>query len=286
MAKRILSGNELEGLNRALKQQLLLEIAQDSNLVSEMLLFHGGSGLCLINGSPRSSVDLDFMIADTIKTATVDDLKSRLEVNLSERLEIPPDMSVVVNKVKLNKNPASFYVSIRGENVIHSTRVKVEFWKAPRSTLEKVNASMEPLPYEKKSSIPVITLDEYFADKVFALGVRPYFASRDVFDLHWLGACRNTTSCSAEKLRHRFDVYPSQTPQSWLKQAEKRLSELPMMHNEVKSNLLDLLPEMYDLSDGTVERMLMTAERALEDGIKMVRHMDYDSSHEGHEPCP
>ncbi|GMV69720.1 MAG: hypothetical protein AMXMBFR76_21590 [Pseudomonadota bacterium] len=186
----------------------------------------------------------------------------------------------MVSKAKDRRNPHSFAVSISGKDIIGSVRVNIEFWKAASAAISPVHAVIAPIRIARgpgagmQTFVPTADLPEIFADKVFALGARPYLKPRDVFDLHWLHVQGGFRECSPDDIQIRLDTYPLETPADWIEKAVSRLTTLSHAEDEILADLRRWLPASWPLDSSAVADMARTAGMALERGIEVMRGID------------
>lgn len=152
-------------------------------------VFHGGTSLRFLRGSPRQSEDLDFMItqeaAQALATAMVrvhDRVRSRMRL-------LTPGCEVELKGPK-GKAVEAWYFTWSHPNVIGSVKVKTEFLV---TTLEHLAAyqSTHLMPttggmLSVTGYLPGPTLVSAWSDKVVALAMRQALKWRDVFDLDFI----------------------------------------------------------------------------------------------------
>jgi predicted nucleotidyltransferase component of viral defense system len=279
MAKRKLTPEDEFYLRQSLHVAVLDALMASRRWAPGDLVFQGGTSLCLAHGSPRVSEDLDFLVNASLDLASI-------QGEVEERLKkaggwIPPDTHLSVSKAKDGRNPHSFFVTIGGENVIGALRVRIEMWQTPESVLSAIKVVVAPVRLTSGAAagmvahVPTAELSELYADKVFALAVRSYFKPRDVFDIYWLNAFHGLHECSAENMRVRLTTYPNVTAAKWIEKADERRLLLSGDVNDVVANeLKKWLPSVWSLDKKSVNEMLQYTERALAQGIDVMRAVD------------
>lgn len=203
MVKRHISATDAFDLRQALHVATLDALMASRRWMPGDLVFQGGSSLHLAHGSPRFSEDLDFLVDSALN---LDLVAGAVRDRLDGTPWIPSNANLVVSKAKDQRNPHSFAVSIGGKDLIGSVRVNIEFWRAASAAVSPIHAVIAPIRLARgpgagmQTFVPTADLPEIFADKVFALGSRPYLKPRDVFDLHWLHVQGGFRECATSDL--------------------------------------------------------------------------------------
>ncbi|MDR3323760.1 MAG: nucleotidyl transferase AbiEii/AbiGii toxin family protein, partial [Zoogloeaceae bacterium] len=169
MSKRQLSPTEAFELRQALHIATLDALMASQRWNPGELVFQGGTSLHLAHGSPRFSEDLDFLVSDSLNLAPI-------AASVCERLSdlgwLPDDAALTVGKTRDGRNPYSFVVSIGGENIIGSVRVKVELWQTNGRILSGLQVVVAPVRLARgalagmQTFVPTAELAEIHADKV------------------------------------------------------------------------------------------------------------------------
>ncbi len=245
------------------------------------LVFQGGTSLHLAHGSPRFSEDLDFLVSSNLKLAAIN---KAVEARLAGAAWLPAGTEVKVTKAKEGHNPHAFDVTIGGATVIGAVRVKVELWAADKN-LAIAPLSVHIVPVRLASGpasgaqafVPAADQAEIYADKVFALGARPYLKPRDVFDLHWLThtSPRNVDRgpLTQRELEVRLATYPNQSVDTWLAGAVARRAELLGARDKVTTDLRRWLPPSWPMTPEAAQEMIDVSIVALDEGIALMRIM-------------
>src|SRR5660397_11042 len=183
--KRTLSSEEQQRLRAILQSAAISALMDSRRWQPGELAFQGGTCLHLAYGSARFSEDLDFMVRGGL---SLEGLAKEVLRRIRLPPDIPADMTVVVSKGKDERNPHVFMITLGGPNVIGSAKVKIELWQTRETALNSLKLVVSTItsPAGGQAFVPVLTLDEILADKVYALGARDRLKARDVFDLWWL----------------------------------------------------------------------------------------------------
>jgi len=240
------------------------------------LAFQGGTCLHLAYGSARFSEDLDFMVRGGLS------LKG-LSREVQKRLRLPaglaPDLAVSVTPIKDERNPHSFYVTLSGAHVIGSAKVKIELWQTPASAMQALSIKVSTIASDMgQVFVPALSLNEIFADKVYALGGRERIKPRDVFDLWWLCE-QGVASPTPELLGTRLGIYPAASglladaAQGWMQSAAARLTELQAAGalERVAHDLKRWLPSSWAMDAAVAAPMLACATGQLQRGLELMR---------------
>lgn len=277
MAKRKLTAGEAFDLRQALHVAVLDALMASRRWQPGELIFQGGTSLHLAHSSPRFSEDLDFLVSEGLNLATLD---RTIQSRLATLSWLPPDMTLIVSAAKEAHNPHSFVVKLAGDDVIGGVRVKVELWQTPAAAMSPVGVTVVPVKLARglaagmQTFVPAATVTEIYADKVFALGARPYLKPRDVFDLYWIERQSGAThSCSVDDLRVRLATYPDETPAGWIEKAESRRVELQSAGAVIMEDLRRWLPSVWPLDEDSVAKMIVTATEALDRGADLMQEI-------------
>lgn len=295
MAKMLLSSTHAFDIRQALHVAVLDALVSSRRWAPGDLAFQGGTSLHLVHGSPRYSEDLDFLVNSSLKLNT---LSQTVAARLQSISWLPKVTRLTVSVAKEGRSLHAFVVSVGGENVIGSVRVKVELWKTAPDVLAKLHVVVSPVRLVSgpaagmQTFVPTSSLKEIYADKVFALAARPYLKPRDVFDLHWLNAQSAHTEpqeCSEADLRSRLATYPEETAAAWLVKARARLADLHAGGNRVATDLRRWLPSSWPLSDSDAAVMVQTSAQALLKGMDVMQRIaqgdEYHDTDVGDEVC-
>lgn len=278
MPKRHLTSAEAFDSRQALHVATLDALMASRRWEPGDLVFQGGTSLHLAHGSPRYSEDLDFLVNSSLNLQSIaKTVEARLE---GASWLVPRGAKLVVSKAKDARNPHTFVVAISGSDLIGAVRVKVELWRAPESALNAVKIAVSRIRLASGAAsglqtfVPTAELPEIYADKVFALGARPYLKARDVFDLHWLVLHGAAGVCTPESLRVRLAIYPGETTTAWLVKAQARREELASSVSPIAKDLKRWLPSSWPVTEVAVQSMIQSAISSLDEGIRVMRQIE------------
>jgi len=274
--RRVLTPSEAFDLRQALHVATLEALVLSRRWEPGELAFQGGTSLHLVHGSPRFSEDLDFLVSNTLN---LDAISASVQARLQDMPWLPQGTALQVGKAKDGHNPHAFMVSLGGPDVIGAVRVKVELWLTDPEPLSSVKIAVAPVRLATgpaagmQTFVPTADLAEIYADKVFALGARPYLKPRDVFDLHWLVNRGAQLACSQEQLQVRLATYPNETAEAWIDKALERNVELIGAAPAIAKDLQRWLPSSWPMDDHKAGAMAETAMAALTQGIDGMREL-------------
>jgi predicted nucleotidyltransferase component of viral defense system len=197
--KRAPLSNDMKiSLSSLLQLRLLEEIghfvARDET--SEQIIFHGGTSLAIVHGSPRWSEDLDFMGSpDAVRK--IMSRHRHIEAALQLRMSLEFPGSTVDIKLRQSQNTHQYgnvdRFQIRWEHpdYIGVVKVKAEFYICPPEHVADYKASACH-PHSggviSRSSILAADPASIWADKIVAIAQRPALKHRDIHDLGFLNA--------------------------------------------------------------------------------------------------
>lgn len=283
MPKKQLSATDAFDIRQALHVAVLDALMASRRWEPGDLVFQGGTSLHLAHGSPRFSEDLDFLVNSSLKLQT---LSRTMATRLQSISWLPQDARLSVTVAKEGHNPHAFVVSVGGDKLIGSVRVKVELWAADPNVLSQLKVVVSPVRLTSgpgagmQTFVPTASLHEIYADKVFAIAARPYLKPRDVFDLHWLTlhtAGGHQLVCSETELAVRLTTYPNETAEKWLVKAERRLAELDASHDRIITDLRRWLPSSWLLDKTASTEVVHSSKQALMQGIAAMKSLAHVS---------
>ena len=274
-AKRTLSTPDQQRLRAVLQTATLSALMDSRRWQPGEIAFQGGTSLHLAHGSARFSEDLDFLVRGGL---SMTGLATQVQRKLRLPPGIPADLQLAVTSGKDEHNPHVFYVTLSGPTVLGSVKVKIELWQADGAALKSLRLKVSTLTSTAgQAFVPTLTLDEIFADKVYALGARKRIKARDIFDLWWL-VDKKTAAVSLEALRTRLAIYPmpggaADTAKAWLANANLRLADLkaPTAASVISKDLKRWLPSSWPMSEAAALKMITLATVQLKAGIKTMQ---------------
>lgn len=285
--KRSLTADDQQRFRAILQSATISALMDSRRWQPGELAFQGGTCLHLAHGSARFSEDLDFMVRGGL---SLRGLSKEVQRRLQHLPGVPPDMAVTVAPSREERNPHAFMVTLGGPYVIGSAKVKIELWQTNAAALNSLKLLVRaiPSPTGQQAFVPTLTLEEIFADKVYALGARDRLKARDVFDLWWLCE-QKTMAMDTDTLCTRLDIYPgenmsrAQTAHQWLAAAQLRLADLHAAPTAavVSADLRRWLPSSWKMDDGVAAAMIaMSVQKLVEAVAVMAARYPRDASPE------
>lgn len=274
--KRTLSIRDEVYLRDVLQTATLAALMDSRRWEPGDIAFQGGTSLHLAHGSARFSEDLDFMVRGGL---SLEGLAGQVKKKLRLPFDMASDLAVSVTRSKDDRNPHSFYVTLSGQQVIGSVKVKIELWKTPANAMHALALKVSTISSAAgQTFVPTLTLEEIFTDKVYALGARARIKPRDVFDLWWL-CQKQAPRLTMQSLHNRLCIYPAPSRQStdtahaWLNSARARMAELKALGaaEQIAQDLKRWLPTSWLMDKSAVIPMLECATRQLQSGMDMMQ---------------
>lgn len=291
--KRSLRPDEQVKLREALQASTVASLMDSRRWEPGDLAFQGGTCLHLAYGSPRFSEDLDFMIRGGL---SVDSMAHEVTRRLRLPTDMAADLSVSVTGVKADRNPRSFFVTLGGENVIGSVKVKIELWETPQLALDSLQLVVKTINTDSglQAFVPSLTLEEIMADKVYAIGARPHLKPRDVFDLWWLRNHEPSVKLDSARLLSRLDIYPAKdgeretTACAWMDSGQKHLRNLESSAAAllVSTDLKRWLPSSWNMDPKEAAKMIEVSAGMLQQGMQYMRDYLDDRDADSSSPAP
>lgn len=274
--KKILSADEQFRLRTILQAAALAALMDSRRWEPGELAFQGGTCLHLAHGSARFSEDLDFMVRGGL---SLSGLAKEVQRRLRLPADIPAGLAVLVTPSRADRNPHAFMVTLSGQDVIGSAKVKIELWQTDAQVLKSVEVIVSTIasPSGAQAFVPTATLDEILVDKIYALGARERLKPRDIFDLWWLFSRSAPPKLRPDSLLARLSIYPrgdlSSTAQQWLDGADKQLAALqqPQAITMVADDLKRWLPSYWPLAKQETSAMIAAATEQLRAGVAIVQ---------------
>lgn len=144
------------------------------------LVFQGGTALRIFYNNPRFSEDLDFACIQGVETF---DIERVLTNSTSFISSFFPFLQQVKGRMQKKDDLLQQYVLTTQSTVTEQRiRLHVEVAMIPSYHHELRILSFPPL----QPVVRVETRDEILADKILALGARPYLKGRDLWDIYFL----------------------------------------------------------------------------------------------------
>lgn len=182
-------------ISRELQVKTLEEISRVAKPTRRDMVFHGGTGVSLVHGSPRWSEDLDFMATTQAVqrlSAGSASFGARLQLAFSARtpgaevsVQEKNDPGEILNEGSL----ARWMVRWSHPEVRGVVKIKVEFYLCQEERLaaypSHVNFPTAP-EHRSREPLPCADLVAVWSDKIVAMASRPVVKYRDLHDLGYI----------------------------------------------------------------------------------------------------
>ena len=179
--------------------------------IAKSLVFQGGTSLKIAYGSPRFSVDLDF-----VRTSIGDDDLKKLCEGLDRHLkEKYPDFDFEVKVQKDTPELQRVMLKISHPSLPNKVRIPIEKFNMVAYTHEKHKDGEMMLTVEAK--------EELMADKIVALMFRKFVKAGDVYDLYYLA--ERGVKPNIYLIRFKINDYGEELSQNTVRKAIERLEE-------------------------------------------------------------
>lgn len=168
-------------------------LATATPMTVEQIAFHGGTNLHLSWGSPRYSEDLDFLVNRDMG-GRIREIMPKVQRRMQALARaVDPQLKVEIrDRTKDGDGLLNFRVILSSPDVVGQVMAKAEFWQVEAGYLDDYETAFrrpgKPGDIMSRISqpIPAATLEAACADKIVALGFRPYLKWRDLFDIWWI----------------------------------------------------------------------------------------------------
>jgi len=193
-----LTPSEKTLVSQSLQIHVLDAIARSVHDMPGRLMFHGGTSISTVHGSPRWSEDLDFMINPDM-SRELDAVRGVIEEHAAERIaELTPGATFEL----IDKGKARGKVREADPGTVMSwtgrwshplrigvVKMKTEFYIAEPEAAARYRTEMakpSAVGLRAQDSIPAATLHTIWADKIMAMSARPTMKWRDVYDMGYV----------------------------------------------------------------------------------------------------
>jgi predicted nucleotidyltransferase component of viral defense system len=151
----------------------------------DYIVFHGGTALRLFHGNPRFSEDIDLVL---LEGNDYFDL-SKYMINVERTcLGTFPFLQNVKVKVQKNEQELQRYIlKAISEDTKQNIRIHIEIADVPSYRNSPKILNFPPF----QPAVRVEDEEEILADKVRALGYRPFLKGRDLWDIYFLNSERS-----------------------------------------------------------------------------------------------
>lgn len=173
-----------------------------------LAIFHGGTSLSLVHGSPRFSEDLDFMVCQGVDAA-MKAIKPQSDTLLQAHIGdyLPGYRLGTKGKFRNGMHVLEWSLQQAREP---SIRCKVEFYVCEREALGAYPAAHRDLVREGVGSsvsprVLGANLDTLHADKLNALAFRPHLKWRDLYDVWWMRTQKGLSVKGASTLNRMIE---------------------------------------------------------------------------------
>ncbi|MFW6121475.1 MAG: nucleotidyl transferase AbiEii/AbiGii toxin family protein [Petrotogales bacterium] len=161
-----------------IQKSILTSLSREG--VFNKLVFQGGTSLHFFYGNPRFSEDLHFVLRQGINNCDLTPTTSKIQSFIGDVFPYLEDVNVNVQK---NNSDLQRFIVRTISNIPEQTlRIHIEVAKVPSYLNQPRILDYPPL----NPAVRVEHASEILADKVTALGSRPYLKGRDIWDIYFL----------------------------------------------------------------------------------------------------
>ena len=180
-------------IKEILQYEILYAMAQSEAL--NQLTFQGGTALRLCYRGTRYSEDLDFACSEEFHTDAMKPFAELLQKEIAEAYDLHVEIKMPkfndqrTAEVSVARWSAKIIVPQTDPSVPQNQVINIEVASAPayEPDLVAVNANYPHLAAPlQQMIITTETTNEILANKIVALGARPYLKARDVWDIKFL----------------------------------------------------------------------------------------------------
>ncbi len=192
------------------------------------LVFQGGTALRLFYGNPRFSEDLDFVLRQN-KTFDLTENISTVQAFVEDAFPFIEKASISIQR---NDNHMQRLILKISGKPVQRIRVHLELAYVPSYHNRPKILDYPPI----NPVVRVEEVHEILADKLTALGNRPYLKGRDIWDIYFLTAEKNISipwDLVFQKAKD-YGTEPSNLKKNILKASERLEKEgLSILHSEM-----------------------------------------------------
>ncbi len=179
-------------IKEILHYEILYALTQSG--VAASLTFQGGTALRLCYQGTRYSEDLDFVSGTDFKPESMASFSKLLHQEIGEAYDLnveikAPKEKESVKGIHVARWSAKVHVPQVDSSVPQNQIINIEVADVPAHDIDLVAVAVHyphlPAPH-RQLIIAVETLREILADKLVALGARPYLKARDIWDIKFL----------------------------------------------------------------------------------------------------
>ncbi len=184
-------------VNTVIKELLHYEIlyALSESEAMDSLVFQGGTSIRLCHRGQRYSEDLDFACGSVIPDLPMDSFARLLREQMGDRYGLTIQVSepnrspLGGQKVSVDRWKATVRVPNPDKSIAQSQFINIEIASVPAYDVQflplAVNHTGLPAVI-RQLLLPVESMQEILADKIVALGARPFVKYRDIWDIKFL----------------------------------------------------------------------------------------------------
>lgn len=210
MKKQPLPDSVKQEACQALQMAAISSMAECSKFDPSELIFHGGTSLHLMYGSPRFSIDLDFMLSEERIGKSLDGLLDKTFHRMKQIFAIQdPDAVLEISNVRQSGTGVNdCWIKWSHPKYHGKARLKLEFYPVALNLLDEYPSEPRQSKQDTtgggfkvlmNSPLPTGDMEAIFADKVFAGASRNYIKWRDFFDMWWIDQSMNGKAAQSEQ---------------------------------------------------------------------------------------
>lgn len=177
--KSDVTGRKIQHVFQEEVQKAILACMNRVNVFND-LVFQGGTSLRLFYGNPRFSEDLDFVLLEGKKRYDLSKKVSKIRIFIDNLFPFLEKTNIQIQKNA--KNMQRFLFKTISELPDQKLRIHIELAYVPSYQNQPKILDYPPL----NPAIRVEHPSEILADKLTALGNRPYVKGRDIWDIYFL----------------------------------------------------------------------------------------------------
>ena len=268
-------------IKELLHYEILLALMESGS--ASDLVFQGGTALRLCYGGIRYSEDLDFAGGPAFEPCVMTPFVKRLKETLTTRydlaIEVEEKLPNLADQVPVGRWKARIRLPQVERSARNSYFINIEVAKVPAYSSEilplRTLAGSAPYAY-RSVLLKAESKEEILADKIIALGARPYVKQRDVWDLHMLA--QEGVLINIELVHRKVKDYGLERTH-FIRDLQTRIAHLsdPAAERAFQKEMLRFLegPHQVLIEDGrNVHQMLTVAARVAEKALDLFASTD------------
>ena len=221
--------------------------------IAKSLVFQGGTSLKVAYGSPRFSVDLDF-----VRTSIGDDDLKRLCEGLDRYLKDKyPDFDFELKVQKDTPDLQRVMLKISHPSLPNKVKIPIEKFNMVAYTREKHK--------DDEMKLTVEAQEELMADKIVALMFRKFLKAGDVYDLYYL--VERGVKPNIRLIQFKINDYGKELSQNTMRRAIERLEE-------AKNELPEKFRRYFTYKDW--ERITAGLDEIIEKDIEILKSVEME----------